>query len=321
MNYYRNMEPPAKKTSRQEFIRMHSLKLPTPPPDPTQQNTSIVDQANAIQRETFDKENEFLEYLNSLPIPAMDKTNLQRSTSIFAPSIAAEDAFDHLDKLYKVMEQLLNLKDQNAKLQRRIRDLERSRILQNMHRQVATAVLRGEEMDLPELNEDYLLAEDFLENILSSGRQKRYSKVKPCQAKASLNSSIMDDAIRTNETESTLPRNNSKSLLEKSCKKTSKVSKWTKVKAAFKWEKAAPTVTGAKSQDSGIGGMLPVNNEVARYLRVPSSSENTNEQGASPADSVLSGSWQGTHEISTPGTISPASSMDDINTSIFTGEE
>ncbi|XP_066252103.1 myosin-11 isoform X2 [Euwallacea similis] len=82
--------------------------------------------------------------------------------------------------------------------------------------------------------------------------------------------------------------------------KQSKVSKWTKVKAAFRWEKAS-NVGDSKSQDSGIH--VPVNYEVARYLRVPSTSD---EMGHSPGDSGAG--------ISTPGTISSASSNDDLRT-------
>lgn len=43
-----------------------------------------------------------------------------------------------------------------------------------------------------------------------------------------------------------------------------KVSKWTKVKAAFKWERAnVSSMNECKSTDSGIG-LSPINNEVAR---------------------------------------------------------
>lgn len=304
------MDSPTKKHSRQEFSRTHSYRLPTPPPDPTQGD--IFEQANALNQETLDKETEFLEYLDSLPMPTRDRPNLQRTTSVFAPAMAAEDAFDHLEKLYKVMEQLLNLRYQNTKLQRRIRDLEHSRTLQDMHRQAANAVLSGEDTELPELNEDYMLAEAFLDNIFS--RNKRSSKSKP-QFKITRNFSVVSEEPIKPECDD-MPRKS----IDFSIKKTSKVSKWTKVKAAFKWEKASPTVSCAKSQDSGIGGMLPVNNEVARYLRVPSASDNPNEQGISPADSVLSGSWQGTHGLSTPGTISPASSTDDLNPSLISGK-
>lgn len=96
-----------------------------------------------------------------------------------------------------------------------------------------------------------------------------------------------------------------------------KVSKWTKVKAAFKWERANPSLNeNGKSTDSGIG-LSPINNEVARYLRVPSLPCSGGGAGSS-ADSVLSSS-SGGHLLSggssnpaTPGSISSASSMDDV---------
>lgn len=98
-----------------------------------------------------------------------------------------------------------------------------------------------------------------------------------------------------------------------------KVSKWTKVKAAFKWERANPSLNeNGKSTDSGIG-LSPINVEVARYLRVPSSPLGGGGGGAgSSADSVLSYS-SGGHLLSggssnpaTPGTMSSASSIDDV---------
>lgn len=100
-----------------------------------------------------------------------------------------------------------------------------------------------------------------------------------------------------------------------------KVSKWTKVKAAFKWERANPSLNeNGKSTDSGIG-LSPINNEVARYLRVPSSPIGGGVGGGgagSSADSVLSFS-SGGHVLSggssnpaTPGTMSSASSIEDV---------
>lgn len=117
-----------------------------------------------------------------------------------------------------------------------------------------------------------------------------------------------------------------------------KVSKWTKVKAAFKWERANVTSFNEnKSTDSGIG-LAPVNNEIARYiveyligilnshyhntilifvcryLRVPSV-----PCTGSSGDSVLSSS-SGGHLLSggssipaTPGTLSSASSVEELD--------
>ncbi|XP_053947188.1 uncharacterized protein LOC128855950 [Anastrepha ludens] len=105
----------------------------------------------------------------------------------------------------------------------------------------------------------------------------------------------------------------------------SKVSKWTKVKAAFKWERAnVPALAEGvgtssvvvynavpKEQASNSVGLTPVNNEVARYLRVPSMPCGG---AGSSADSILSSSsGHLLSEAGTPGTISSASSMDDID--------
>ena len=79
-----------------------------------------------------------------------------------------------------------------------------------------------------------------------------------------------------------------------------KVSKWTKVKEAFRWEKASVVMLPeAKSQDSGIGGINGGGvsgvcqncGDDTRYLRVPTgdSKSGDNLLSVSPVDSVLSG--------------------------------
>lgn len=75
---------------------------------------------------------------------------------------------------------------------------------------------------------------------------------------------------------------------------------FTKVFELSRWEKASNVEDSTgKSQDSGIH--VPLNCEVARYLRVPSTSD---EMGQSAGDSGAG--------ISTPGTISSASSNDEL---------
>ncbi|KXJ75317.1 hypothetical protein RP20_CCG011977 [Aedes albopictus] len=89
-----------------------------------------------------------------------------------------------------------------------------------------------------------------------------------------------------------------------------KVSKWTKVKAAFKWEKtsALPAASEIKTSEAM---MIPVNNEVARYLRVPSV-----PCVGSSGDSVFSSSSgivvSGGSAPGTPGENSLASSAEDL---------
>jgi hypothetical protein len=75
------------------------------------------------------------------------------------------------------------------------------------------------------------------------------------------------------------------------------VSKWTKVKAAFKWEKAnALPLSESKSSDSVLS---PTSSEIARYLRVPS----TSHAACSSGDSLFSLS---SGRIGTPPEISSA---------------
>ncbi|XP_017772912.1 PREDICTED: uncharacterized protein LOC108560010 isoform X1 [Nicrophorus vespilloides] len=257
--------------------KVSRVRLPTPPPDPN------------LQEDEAKSNKEVLDYLESLqrsqPHPA-----LSRSTSAFAPAIAAEDAFDHLDKLYKLMEQMLTLREQNVLLHRRIMDLERFRNMQDMNRKLDCAE------EVPDCDPDSEFAEHYLYNILTETKKDPKAKPPPRFRQSILRKS---QRART-QSASEEPQQTERRI---SIDKQSKVSKWTKVKAAFKWEKASPTVSDAKSQDSGLGSMQPVNYEMARYLRVPSTSE---ELGTSPADS-------GAAEISTPGTLSSASSTEDLH--------
>lgn len=275
-------------------------RLPTPPPDPTTLPTEEDDK---------DKEQDFLKYLETLQT---QHPGLGRSTSIFSPAIAAEDAFDHLERLYKLMDQMLLLKEQNQRLHRRVRDLEHLSNLQKLQKQL---VLSTSEGDLGESEKDAAFAETIFENIL---RDAKYKQNVPGRIRQSIlrkqrnrsaslgmdkSSTYDNDRPSSSTTKQTSRRTSAIIQSEESTTKPSKVSKWTKVKAAFKWEKASPTVGDIKMHDSGIGGMLPINYEVARYLRVPSTSEET---GVSPADS-------GAAEISTPGSVSNASSMEDFS--------
>ena len=268
------------------------VRLPTPPPDPV---TNDDDPDSCKSKKIHETDAEFLEYLESL-----QKPSLNRSNSTFAPAIATEDAFDHLDKLYKLMEQMLELREQNARLHRRIRDLEHLRNLQNMHQQLKHFNVNVDVLDVDKESE---MAESLLDSIINES--KRDPKQKHTQFR--FRQSILrrqrnrDNSFNLDKLPTEMETVHDRRLSELSGA-DKKVSKWTKVKAAFRWEKASQTVSDIRSQDSGLGGMLPVNYEVARYLRVPSMSD---DPGLSPADSGAAG-------ISTPGTMSSASSVEDV---------
>lgn len=177
---------------------------------------------------------------------------------------------------------MLELREQNARLHRRVRDLEHLNNLEKMHKELNVRDA------CPELDKDTAFAETILESILSETKM-------PKKRKFSKRGRGRSGSVTVPGVEPEASRRASTCVDSRA-----KVSKWTKVKAAFKWEKAAPNVSDAKSQDSGIGGIVPV--EVARYLRVPS----CDEHGHSPVDS-------GAAEISTPGSLSTASSAEDFH--------
>lgn len=311
--------PSAPPTSEHPYVqkrlrrKVSKTRLPTPPPDPTTSPSDQQDPGKSSRtRKLSDKDAEIFEYLESLQKEVHPA--LARSTSVFAPAIAAEDAFDHLEKLYKLMEQMLALREQNAKLHRRVRDLEHFRNLQNMHKHMDTSGGNFEELSA-EPDSDSLYAERLLEAMLLDSKKEAKSKI-PSRLRQSIlrrqrhrSSSMAVEKCASSaefapDTGFKLERRASTPVTDGRCKSkvANKVSKWTKVKAAFKWERASATVDEGAVSDGD--GLLPLNCELARYLRVPS----TNEEpvGTSVTDS-------GPMEVSTPGTISLCSSMEDLH--------
>ncbi|XP_059472303.1 uncharacterized protein LOC132194809 isoform X3 [Neocloeon triangulifer] len=166
--------------------------------------------------EMFRQDDEFLEYLMSLPKPQEEQRPLSQAapadskTSLEAPS---KVGFDHLDNLCKLMEQLGDLKEQNNKLQRRVQYLEDLRALQEMHKQLLAQTQNSQESLLDKKKED----------------------------------------AETLETFEDLDRQHSEELEDGTLPTKAKVSKWTRVKEAFRWEKAQIEPQESRSQDSGIG--------------------------------------------------------------------
>lgn len=286
--------------NKKQKRKLSKIRLPTPPPDPTL-TEQPQETSNKSPKKT--KNAEIFEYLESLQKEIHPP--LLRSTSVFTPAIAAEDAFDHLEKLYKLMEQMLTLREQNAKLHRRVRDLEHLRNLQSLHRQLDNVQTFD---DLPEFDNDSVYAERLLETILLGTKKELKTKI-PSRLRQSIlrrqrnrSSSMGVEKAAASELDSNykIERRASTPVTD-GRNKHAKVSKWTKVKAAFKWERASSTVNEINLCDGN--GLVPVNYELARYLRVPSTND---EMGTSITDS-------GPAEISTPGTISLSSSIDDIH--------
>jgi hypothetical protein len=299
--------------------------------------------------DALQQEDEFLEYLMSLPAASTGakekqrksqqkpvQPQLTRSISSYTGNVSsgggAKVGLDHLDNLCKLMEQLGDLREQNSKLQKRVQYLEDLKNLQEMHKQLQEDTKRREFQDVVFLHtlqqqrqisarrheHRRIVEENFpspkregsddsltSEQAVTSANNKRNNK---CKSMA--NGRFRQSLLRYQQRE----RSRSVGIAEikrdklmgmgyghEACEANegqtkqqgiqalgivggtkAKVSKWTKVKEAFRWEKASVVMLPeAKSQDSGIGG-----GEDTRYLRVPCGD---NLLSVSPVDSVISG--------------------------------
>lgn len=225
----------------------------------------------------IEEEDAFLVYIKSLPAMSSDKVEAyKKSQSLVYKRSTSEvsGGLEHLDNLYRLMEHLGQLRLQNNKLQERVKYLEH---------------IAQEDAYVPHKIEHETEVED-----VKNSRNKRSTKCK------SSHYGIRHPFLKSS-------RERSRSVgVEEITKSTghyrilgthdfdprgpgsikAKVSKWTKVKEAFRWEKASNGVLPeAKSQDSGLGATDDV-----RYLRVPHApSDHSSSFSVSPADSVLSG--------------------------------
>lgn len=242
----------------------------------------------------------------------------ERSASTATAIVATEEAFDHLDKLYKLMDQLLTLKDQNSKLQRRVRDLEYLKNLQDMHKQIEKEIQRAKTTDLSiligneatcmDLEEEYGYTEALLDSMLAAGRNASLKRAKwksPARSKIrqslvgkqrsrsmggeELESCTYGDAEYISHLEVPYRGRARRASGMKGGDEKSKISKWTRVKAAFKWEKAH---TGVVTE-----ALHPLVTSVHQSLSAPSP--------ISPSQSV-------TPLSPTPGSISSASSVEEL---------
>ncbi|XP_066994482.2 serine-rich adhesin for platelets [Anabrus simplex] len=256
---------------------------------------------NKLISEALQKEDEFLEYLMSLPAAAAankktePQKQLMRSTSTYASTSSSgggpKVGLDHLDNLCKLMEQLGELREQNCKLQRRVQYLEDMKNLQEMHKQLQEEAKQREvplkygyryryssintgDKQSKRTNENGnhsgLPKVEFAEG--SSGNKtdsytKRNAKCKSIansRTRQSLSQnqqrersrSVGIDELKTDTEQATTSKSGGKHSQRRSVEGVTgkaKVSKWTKVKEAFRWEKAA----------------VPDAHEDDRFLRVP----------------------------------------------------
>ncbi|KAL9693135.1 hypothetical protein quinque_012420 [Culex quinquefasciatus] len=264
----------------------------------------------------FDSPNDFLMLLN-------------RTGPSVAAALSTKGALDQLDRLHDLIEQLLSLQEQNMRMHLHLRTMEtfrKQKLLQNWAARDPEGYAQQHEQD----NSDNDLLDNeieqnlaLLETILAAGTSasNKRSSSKRERSKSVINEDISGyhqfgfgsgtglsgskEACATGSGRNYPLRRQSAISDFKP-----KVSKWTKVKAAFKWEKtsALPASSELKTTEAM---MIPVNNEVSRYLRVPSI-----PCVGSSGDSVFSSSSgivvSGGSAPGTPGENSLASSAEDL---------
>ncbi|XP_053657916.1 uncharacterized protein LOC128706996 [Anopheles marshallii] len=252
----------------------------------------------------FESVNEFLMLLN-------------RAGPSVAAALSTKDAIDQLDRLHELIGQFLTLQEQNMRMHWQLKNVETLRKLKLMQISMAKdpeafIVNSG---GLPEDTSDNDLLDNeieqnlaLLETILAAGNSasSKRSSSKRERSKSVINDEITNFQLHRKESGGRnypLRRQSAVSDFKP------KVSKWTKVKAAFKWEKTS--ALPANELKSSEAMMIPVNNEVARYLRVPSI-----PCVGSSGDSVFSSSSgivvSGGSAPGTPGENSLASSAENL---------
>lgn len=238
------------------------------PQDPTPETLEIENEGTMIISEALRQEDEFLEYLMSFPRSEPTRPISTINTeAVNSMDNQPKVGLDHLDNLCKLMEQLGELREQNNRLHRRVQYLEDLRALQDMHRQLKSRMQQRQSSD-----------ESLHGAVVNISDEK--TEVKEVQT------------LHPTQSFRTRARSRSVGPEELPIPPKAKVSKWTRVKEAFRWEKAqlGPVISApimiqplpeAKSQDSGIG--LGQDGVRTALLQVP-----RNVESVSPADSVLS---------------------------------
>ncbi|XP_050484565.1 uncharacterized protein LOC126870679 isoform X3 [Bombus huntii] len=207
--------------------------LPVPPPDPWAslwrlQNTR--NQAEVGQSRNVDEDEDIIAYLTdfgTLPFEGQTSECPSRNSAMSAMAISslyAEDAFEQLDRLYAFAEEILELRDRNSKFFRRVRNLERLKVLRNANQKLENAFERDKDATINVCEEDTGFAESLLDAMLSNCRDSPFQKrnIRSSSSRQTRNKFDIDKQTSTDEISGSAP----------------KVSKWTRVKAAFKWERA-----------------------------------------------------------------------------------
>lgn len=247
---------------------------------------SVVDEkpSNGVERKQQTRRKRRFDPTEKLPTPPPDPhESAPKRKSTLEPG---EDAFGQLDKLHSLVEQILELRDKNARLFRRVRELERFKALRKLEACCTIGSLPDEDLGFAEslLGAILPLQEEPVARPRSrsiDGKPILLPKRSSCQYNGrSKRNSLVGSSLGV---------------------APPKVSKWTKVKAAFKWEKAGLGTTSALSNVV----VEALEHADPKFLRLPEGVDTTPPSGSSPRTAEHSGP-------PSPGTISSSSSTDDV---------
>lgn len=313
-------------------------RLPSPPPDPQCPPVALARdyRSGMTSRGPEEEEEDLAAYLGELGASPFeghsfdyDYTTPNSATSATSAMGGdaipfTEEAFEHLDRLCALTEQILELRVRSSEYFRRVRGLERAKVQRNANRRLEVALANGEELHHDFADEDTGFAESLLDAMLSNCRDAASSTPRRNER-----SSVRASSSRQ-RSRSLVPieQNLGSCLVERTGEVDKrgtarnaglnaggpKISKWTRVKAAFKWERACTNDLADIAESDTLATTSPAPTTTTRYLRIP--------------DATTAGSWGTgsalspcTSEVSSPSTpIGRVSSASSSNDEVFDGE-
>ncbi|KAL7019111.1 hypothetical protein ACKWTF_011016 [Chironomus riparius] len=228
-------------------------------------STNITNKSNNNNNNNNMCEEECRDYI----APLMSRTQATISTLL-----ATKESLDQLDNLHRIIHQLLTVQEQNYQMRKRLKTVKTLNALKEMEIQINSDPEKfmksnvfledGSDMD----NEGMI---EFEQNIADLETMLAASKSASSKRSASKKQRSKSVISETDDNMMPLKENNRNYPLRRQSAITDfkpKVSKWTKVKAAFKWEKANTlTLNESKSSDAILS---PANDSYKNFLKVPS---------------------------------------------------
>ncbi|XP_078037553.1 uncharacterized protein LOC144470377 isoform X2 [Augochlora pura] len=207
--------------------KIDETRLPTPPLDPwlSQWYLRNVHQ----QSTTLEEDEDMMAFFADLETPPSDSqasdcpSRNSTTSTITVPNLCLEEAFEHLNRLYSLTEQILELRHRTSKFFKRVRSLEKLKVLRNANRALEDVFASDYDDASDFYEEDTGFADSLLNAMISNCREPPFQR---------RNARVSSSSRRARS------KFQKQTSGDEGSKDAPKVSKWTRVKAAFKWERA-----------------------------------------------------------------------------------